>query len=105
MKMAAIVLLIISPLLIFAPFVRAKKSSREGIATYAGHYFKSPSSPNYASYDREMSMYVAQRIKAQYDVDLDYTRYSAFDMLEIEALLKCKKSGEPVDSLLEPFQK
>ena len=105
MKIAAIVLLIISPLLIFAPFIRAKKSPREGITTFAGQYFKSPSSPNYASYDQEMSMYVAQRIKAQYGVNLDYTRYSAFDLLEIEALLKCKKSGEPVDSLLEPFQK
>jgi len=31
MKSAAIVLLIISPLLIFAPFIRAKKSPREGI--------------------------------------------------------------------------
>jgi hypothetical protein len=105
MKSAAIVLLIISPLLIFSPFIWAKKSPREGITTYAGQYFKSPSSPNYASYDQEMSMYVAQRIKAQYGVNLDYTRYSAFDMLEIEALLKCKKSGEAVGSLLEPFQK
>ena len=105
MKRAAIFLLVISPLLIFAPFIRAKKSPREGITTFAGQYFKSPSSPNYASYDQEMSMHVAQRIKAQYDVDLDYTRYSAFDMLEIEALLKCKKSREPVDSLLEPFKK
>lgn len=105
MKRAAVFLLIISPFLISAPFIQAKKSPREGITTYAGQYFKSPSSPNYASYDQEMSMYVAQRIKARYDVDLDYTRYSAFDMLEIEALLKCKKSGEPVDSLLESFQK
>lgn len=105
MKRAAIFLLIISSLLISAPFIRAKKSPREGITTYAGKYFESPSSPNYTSYDQEMSMYVAQRIKAQYGVDLDYTRYSAFDMLEIEALLKCKKSGEPVDSLIGPFQK
>jgi hypothetical protein len=105
MKRVAIFFLIISPLLILAPFIRAKKPPKEGITNYAGQYFKDPSSPGYASYDQKMSVYVARRIKAQYNVDLDYTLYSAFDLLEIEALLKCKKSGEPVDSLLEPFQK
>jgi hypothetical protein len=105
MKRAAIFVLIISPLLILVPFIGAKKPPREGITNYAGKYFKDASSPGYTSYNREMSMYVAQRIKEQYDVDLDYTLYSAFDLLEIEALLKCKKSGEPVDSLLEPFKK
>jgi len=106
MKNVAIVLFIISPVLIFAPFINAKKTpSRGGILGYAGQYFKAPSSPDYSSYDREMSMYVAKRIKAQYNVDLDYTSYSAFDLLEIEALLKCKKSDESAESLLKSFQK
>ena len=105
MKNVAIVLLIISPVLIFAPFINAKKTPRGGILGYAGQYFKTPSSPDYSSYDREMSMYVAKRIKAHYNVDLDYTSYSAFDLLEIEALLKCKKSDESAESLLKRFQK
>jgi hypothetical protein len=105
MKIVAIFLLVLSPGLMFVPFILAKKSPREGITNYAGQYFKNPSSPGYSSYDREMSMCVAQRIKAQYNVDLDYTSYSAFDLLEIEALLKCKKSDESVESLLKPFQK
>jgi hypothetical protein len=105
MKNVAILLLIISPVLIFAPLMHAKKTSREGIVGYSGQYFKDPSSRNYSSYDREMSMCVAKRIKAQYNVDLDYTSYSAFDLLEIEALLKCKKSDEGVESLLTPFRK
>ena len=105
MKSIAILLLIISPVLIFAPCIHAKKTPREGILGYAGQYFKHPSSRDYSSYDREMSMYVAKRIKAQYNVDFDYTSYSAFDLLEIEALLKFKKSDESVESLLKPFQK
>jgi hypothetical protein len=105
MKSIAILLLIISPVLIFAPCMHAKKTPSGGIVGYAGQYFKDPSSRDYSSYDREMSMYVAKRIKAQYNVDLNYTSYSAFDLLEIEALLKCKKSDEGVESLLKPFQK
>ncbi|MFB0505327.1 MAG: hypothetical protein ACETWT_01200 [Thermodesulfobacteriota bacterium] len=49
-------------------------------------------------------MYVAKRIKEKYAVDLDYKSYSAFDLLEIEALLKCKRSDESVESLLKRFQ-
>lgn len=75
-----------------------------GIVAYAGRYFANPSSGEYSSYDREMSMYVAKRIKEKYAVDLDYKSYSAFDLLEIEALLKCKRSDESVESLLKRFQ-
>jgi hypothetical protein len=74
------------------------------ILTYGGRFFKNPSSPEYASYDQTMSMEVAKRIKQKYRVNLDYTSYSAFELLEIEALLKCKKSDETVNSLLERFQ-
>jgi len=105
MKSVAIFLLIFSPGLIFAPLIHAIKTPGKGILGYVGQYFRNPSSPDYSSYDREMSMYVAKRIKAKHNVDLDYTSYSAFDLLEIEALLKCKKSDESVESLLKPFQK
>ena len=74
------------------------------ILAYAGRYFGDLSSPEYSSYDRKMSMHVAKRIKEKYHVDLDYTSYSTFDLLEIEALLKCKRSDESVESLLTRFQ-
>ncbi len=105
MKSLAIFFLVFFSILILAPCLIAKKSPRDGITNYAGQYFKEPSSPGYTSYDREMSMLVAKRIKADYNVDLDHTSYSAFDLLEIEALLKFKKSDESVASLLKPFQK
>jgi len=105
MKSVMIFVLALFPVLIFAPCTLATKSPREGITNYAGQYFKEPSSPGYSSYDREMSMLVAKRIKTHYNVDLDHTSYSAFDLLEIEALLKFKKSDESVESLIKPFQK
>jgi hypothetical protein len=79
-------------------------SHRADVLAYAGRYFENPSSPHYASYDQKMTMDVAKRIRERYHVDLDYKSYSAFDLLEIEALLKCKRSDESVESLLERFQ-
>ena len=105
MKSIAIFLLIFSPGLIFAPLIHAKITPGKGILDYAGRYFRDRSSPDYSSYDREMSMYIAKKIKVKYNVDLDLTSYSAFDLLEIEALLKCKKSDESVESLLKRVQK
>ena len=105
MKSVAIFLLIFFSGLIFAPLIHAKITPGKGILSYAGQYFRDPLSPDYSSYNREMSMYTAKRIKVKYNVDLDYTSYSAFDLLEIEALLKCKKSDESVESLLKRFQK
>jgi len=74
------------------------------ILTYGGRFFRNPSSSEYVSYDQTMSMQVAERIKRRYRVNLDYTSYSAFELLEIEALLKCKKSDETVESLLKRFR-
>ena len=107
MKGVALFLLICFSALIFPSSVhtqRAPGSHGTGILAYAGRYFVDPSSAEYSSYDRKMSMYVAKRIKDKYHVNLDYESYSAFDLLEIEALLKCKRSDESVKSLLKRFQ-
>ncbi len=105
MKSIAMFLLIFSYSFLFAPLIHAEITPGKEIMDYAGRYFSDRSSPDYSSYDREMSMYVARKIKVEYNVDLDLTSYSAFDLLEIEALLKCKKSDESVGSLLKRFQK
>jgi hypothetical protein len=105
MKRVALSVLIFSLGMTLVPLLHGKTAPGKEILSYAGRYFRSLSSADYSSYDREMSMHVAQRIKAHYDVDLDYTAYSAFDLLEIEALLKCKKSEESADSLLKRFQR
>jgi len=107
MKSAALSLLICFSALIFPSSIHAQgapASHGTNILAYAGRYFGDPSSPEYSSYDGKMSKYVAKRIKDRYHVDLDYESYSAFDLLEIEALLKCKRSDESVESLLTRFQ-
>ncbi len=107
MKGAALSLLICFSALILPSSIHAQgapASHGTDILAYAGRYFGDPSSPEYSSYDRKMSMYVAKRIREKYHVDLDYKSYSAFDLLEIEALLKCKRLDESVDSLLTRFQ-
>jgi len=105
MKRVALFVLLLCLGVTLVPLLHGKTAPGRKILSYAGRYFVNLSSPDYSSYDREMGMHVAQRIKAHYNVDLDYTAYSAFDLLEIEALLKCKKSEESADSLLKRFQK
>jgi hypothetical protein len=105
MKRIVLFVLLLFVGMTLVPLLHGKTAPGRKILTYAGRYFQNLSSPGYASYDREMGMHVAQRIKEQYDVALDHTAYSAFDLLEIEALLKCKKSEESADSLLKRFQK
>jgi len=107
MKGVALFLLICFSALISPSWVHTQRAPAfhgPGIVAYAGRYFANPSSAEYSSYNQEMSMYVAKRIKEKYAVDLDYKSYSAFDLLEIEALLKCKRSDESVESLLKRFQ-
>lgn len=93
--------------LILASFVQSQGAPTphgSEILAYGGRFFRNPSSSEYSSYDQTMSMYVAKRIKRRYRIDLDYRSYSAFELLEIEALLKCKKSDETVESLLARFR-
>lgn len=107
MNRVVLSLLICFSALIFPSWVHTQRAPGfhgPGIVAYSGRYFADPSSPEYSSYDRKMSMHVAKRIKEKYHVDLDYTSYSTFDLLEIEALLKCKRSDESAESLLTRFQ-
>jgi hypothetical protein len=48
---------------------------------------------------------VADRVEKEFGVALDPKTYSGFDLLEIEALLKCKKADEPVEDFLKGFPK
>jgi hypothetical protein len=48
---------------------------------------------------------MVDRISKQFGIALDPKNYSGFDLLEIESLFKCKKSGEPFDIFLKMFPK
>jgi hypothetical protein len=75
------------------------------MAAYDGKTFKGFQDPEYLSYDQALRKYLVKRIDQRFGIVLDPKKYSGFDLLEIEALLKCKKSNEPFDELLKMFPK
>jgi hypothetical protein len=75
------------------------------VASYDGKSFAGLQDPEYVSYDQVLREYLVKRIDKEFGVALDPKKYSGFDLLEIEALFKCKKSNEPYDMFLKEFPK
>jgi hypothetical protein len=72
---------------------------------YDGKAYTGVQDPEYISYDQALRDYMVKRIKQKFGVELDPKKYSGFDLLEIEAVLKCRKSDEPLDIFLKMFPK
>jgi hypothetical protein len=72
---------------------------------YDGKAYTGAQDPQYISYDSILREYMADRIHQRFGITLDPKTYSGFDLLEIEALLKCKKSEESADTILKMFPK
>lgn len=72
---------------------------------YDGKSFAGLQDPEYLSYDQVLREYLVKRIDQKFGIALDPKKYSGFDLLEIEALFKCKKSNEPYDIFLRMFPK
>jgi hypothetical protein len=75
------------------------------VTTYDGKYFAGLQDPEYISYDQALREYFVKRIDQKFGIALDPKKYSGFDLLEIEALFKCKKSNESFDVFLKMFPK
>jgi len=75
------------------------------VASYDGKSFAGFQDPEYVSYDQVLREYLVKRIDREFGIALDPKKYSGFDLLEIEALFKCKKSNEPYDMFLQMFPK
>jgi len=75
------------------------------VTAYDGKSFAGLQDPEYLSYDQALREYLIKRIDQRFGIALDPKKYSGFDLLEIEALLKCKKSNEPYDIFLRMFPK
>lgn len=75
------------------------------VSAYDGKTFTGLEDPEYLSYDQALREYLVKRIDQEFGVALDPKKYSGFDLLEIEALFKCKKSNESYDSFLKMFPK
>lgn len=98
------ILLIVSWFVFMAPSSQAKNGQVSSeVLSHAGRSYRSVEDPAYISYDEALRACVAERIKKEFGVVLDLTKYSGFDLLEIEALLKFKKADERVEDLLKGF--
>ena len=86
-------------------FANAKQATpRTKVLEYVGRTFTSAQDPDYVAYDRALRDYVARRIRSKFGLSLDPKKYTGFELLEIEALLKCKKRNEPIEPYLIMFQ-
>jgi hypothetical protein len=91
---------------VIASSVYAKGSSMPSqLLDYAGKSYTDAQDPSYLNYDLALREYMVNRINKQFGIALNPKDYSGFDLLEIESLFKCKKSGEPFDIFLKMFPK
>jgi len=82
-----------------------KEPLQSQVLNYVGKTYGGVQDPEYISYDQALRDYMVKRIKQKFGVELDPKKYSGFDLLEIEAVLKCRKSDEPLDIFLKMFPK
>jgi hypothetical protein len=103
----AVILLSLSLLLGVAPSpILAKQITMPSqLSAYNGKTFTGFQDPAYLSYDQALREYLVKRIDQEFGIALDPKKYSGFDLLEIEALFKCKKANEPYDIFLKMFPK
>jgi hypothetical protein len=86
--------------------VYAKENSLQfQLLDHAGKSFSGAQDPSYLNYDLALRKYVADRILKRFGIALDPKIYSGFNLLDIEALFKCKKSEEPFDLFLRMVPK
>ena len=77
---------------------------RAKVLDHAGKTFTASQDPDFQAYDQALRDYVSKRIERKYKVTVDPKKYSGFELLEIEAFLKCKKSTETLDPFLAKFR-
>ena len=98
---SAIVLLVIGVSQVQAD----QKNLLAKVLAYEGKLYASAKTPEYLSYDMALRYYLVERVQRKFGINLDPQKYSGFDLLEIESLLRCKKSSESPDLFLRGFPK
>ncbi|MGQ9645401.1 MAG: hypothetical protein ACUVWO_02540 [Thermodesulfobacteriota bacterium] len=95
-----LMLAILGSCLLSFPADAKEHSSPSTLLDHAGKSFSGIQDPAYIEYDLALRKIVADRIHKRFGIALDPKSYSGFDLLNIEALFKCKKSEEPFDLFL-----
>lgn len=92
-------------LVLAGPAPSKAKEAASRLSTYEGKHFVDPQDPSYKEYDTVLREHLIRRIHKRFGIEFDPKSYSGFDLLEIESLLKIKKSNEPLDPFLKMFPK
>jgi hypothetical protein len=100
-----LMLLILASWVITSPVCAKENSLQYELLGHAGKSYSGAQDPSYLDYDLALRKVVADRIHKRFGIALDPKTYSGFDLLDIEALFKCKKSEEPFDLFLKMFAK
>ncbi len=100
-----LMLLILASWIIPCPVRATENSQQYELLEHAGKSYSGAQDPSYLDYDLALRKVVADRIHKRFGIALDPKTYSGFDLLDIEALFKCKKSEEPFDLFLKMFAK
>ena len=87
------------------PAPSGPKEMASRIYAYEGTLFTGPQDPEYKDYDLALRNHLIRRIHKRFGIELDPKTYSGFDLLEIESLIRFKKSNEPLDPFLRMFPK
>jgi len=90
---------------VIASSVYAGSSLKSRLLNHVGKSYTGVQDPSYLDYDLALREYRVDRIHKRFGIALDSKIYSGFDLLEIEALFKCKKPEEPFDIFLKMFPK
>ncbi len=89
-------------LMLCPPGTVAQEASELG-PKYGGMLFAGPSDPEYRSYEQAIKPILLDQIEREYGVVLNGDTLSPEELLEINALLRLKRSDEPVDYILNRF--
>ena len=105
MKVLIVLVFLCSLAVAALPAISSPKAMESRPSAYGGKLFAGPEDPGYKEYDLSLRTYLANRIHKRYGIKLDTKIYSGFDLLEIEAFLRMKKSNEPLEPFLKMFPK
>ena len=82
-----------------------EKGSLPTPSSYEGKWFAGTQDTDYRDYDLALRKRLIKRIDKRFGLKLDLQTYTGFDLLEMESLLRLKKSNEPVEHFLRMFPK
>ncbi len=102
-KTALLISLIFFCTLFINPALTQSQEASKLGPKYGGKTYRTPSDPQYLSYEREIKAILLETIELQYGVEVNGDVLTSDQLLEIEALLRLKSKKESVEDILGRF--